>query len=114
VLDAELDAGWLPDLDAMRRRFTLHEPAMPQVTVELADLAAYGSNIVSAVRHSSSPAVTGPLHKHLIRRKIKGKLAAAAIRPIPDASTKRCGTPVPERLNTSKSGLDFPPVGKSE
>jgi hypothetical protein len=41
VLDAELDVGRLPDIDALRQRFTPDEPAMPQVTVELADLAAY-------------------------------------------------------------------------
>jgi len=41
ALDAELAAGRMPDLDAMRRRFAPAGSAMPNVTVELADLASY-------------------------------------------------------------------------
>lgn len=41
ALDAELDAGRLPDLDTLCRRFTPTELAVPQVTVELAELSAY-------------------------------------------------------------------------
>src|SRR5262249_14609972 len=41
VLDVELDAGRMPDLDAMHRRFTPAKSTMPNVTVELADLASY-------------------------------------------------------------------------
>ena len=41
ALDAELDSGRLPDLEALSRRFTPDDAAVPDVTVELADLAAY-------------------------------------------------------------------------
>ena len=41
ALDAELDAGRMPNLDAMCRRFAPAESAMPNVTVELAELASY-------------------------------------------------------------------------
>jgi hypothetical protein len=49
ALDAELDAGRLPDLDALHRRFTPAEPTVPHVTVELADLATYDALITGAL-----------------------------------------------------------------
>src|SRR5262249_58138791 len=48
VLDVELDAGRMPDLDAMHRRFTPAKSAMPNVTVELADLASYDAPLTAA------------------------------------------------------------------
>jgi len=48
ALDADLDAGRLPDLDVLHRRFTPAEVAVPHVTVELADLAAYDALITGA------------------------------------------------------------------
>ena len=45
ALDTELDAGRLPDLELLGRRFTPSEAAIPHVTVELADLAAYDALI---------------------------------------------------------------------
>jgi hypothetical protein len=47
ALDTELDAGRLPDLETLHRRFTPPEAAIPHVTVELADLAAYDALIGS-------------------------------------------------------------------
>jgi transposase InsO family protein len=41
ALDAELDTGRLPDLEALSRQFTRGDAAVPDVTIELADLAAY-------------------------------------------------------------------------
>jgi hypothetical protein len=41
AIDAELDAGRLPDLDALDRRFAPHPIAIPDVTVELAPLHLY-------------------------------------------------------------------------
>ena len=41
ALDGELDAGRMPDLDAMHQRFTPARSTVPNVTVELADLASY-------------------------------------------------------------------------
>jgi len=41
ALDAELDSGRLPDLEALSRQFTRDDAAVPEVTIELADLAAY-------------------------------------------------------------------------
>jgi len=48
VLDAELAAGRMPDLDAMHRRFAPTEAAMPNVTVELADLESYDALLAAA------------------------------------------------------------------
>jgi len=48
ALDADLDAGRLPDLDVLHRHFTPAEVAVPHVTVELADLAAYDALITGA------------------------------------------------------------------
>jgi transposase InsO family protein len=52
AIDAELDAGRLPNLDAMQRRFTPDEAAMPDLTVELAELTAYDALISAS--HSAS------------------------------------------------------------
>jgi hypothetical protein len=41
AIDAELDAGRLPDLDTLGRRFAPHPAAIPDVTVELAPLRLY-------------------------------------------------------------------------
>jgi hypothetical protein len=41
VIDAELDAGRLPDLDILRRRFTSDGTAVPDIVVELAPLHLY-------------------------------------------------------------------------
>jgi transposase InsO family protein len=41
ALEAELDAGRLPDLETLCRQFTPDDATVPDVTVELADLAAY-------------------------------------------------------------------------
>jgi transposase InsO family protein len=48
ALDAELDAGRMPNLDAMHRRFAPAEAAMPNVTVELAELASYDALLTAA------------------------------------------------------------------
>jgi hypothetical protein len=41
AIDAELDAGRLPDLDGMRARFKPNAVAMPEVAVQLLPLSAY-------------------------------------------------------------------------
>jgi hypothetical protein len=41
AIDAELDAGRLPDLDTLGRRFAPHPTAIPDITVELAPLHLY-------------------------------------------------------------------------
>ena len=41
AIDAELDAGRLPDLDTLRRRFAPHPTAIPDITVEVASLHLY-------------------------------------------------------------------------
>ena len=41
AIDAALDAGALPDLDALRERFRPAETAIPQVAVALVPLSAY-------------------------------------------------------------------------
>ena len=55
ALDAELAAGRMPDLDAMRRRFAPAGLAMPNVTVELADLASYDA-LLTAGRDAAAMA----------------------------------------------------------
>ena len=41
AIDAELDAGRLPDLDMLNRRFAAVPAAIPDVTVEVAPLHLY-------------------------------------------------------------------------
>jgi hypothetical protein len=41
AINAELDAGRLPDLDTLGRRFAPHPAAMPDITVEVASLHLY-------------------------------------------------------------------------
>jgi hypothetical protein len=41
AIDAELDAGRLPDLDALHRRFAADHAAIPDITVALAPLHLY-------------------------------------------------------------------------
>jgi hypothetical protein len=41
AIDAELDAGRLPDLDELGRRFAPHPAAIPDITVEVAPLHLY-------------------------------------------------------------------------
>ena len=41
AINAELDAGRLPDLDALRRRFAPNPCDIPDVTVEVAPLHLY-------------------------------------------------------------------------
>jgi hypothetical protein len=41
AIEAELDAGCLPDLDRLRQRFTPDQAAIPDVAVELVPLSAY-------------------------------------------------------------------------
>src|SRR6516162_10069555 len=41
IIDAELDAGRLPDLDLLARRFAPDPAAIPDITVELAPLHLY-------------------------------------------------------------------------
>ena len=48
ALDAELAEGRTPDLDAMRGRFAPTEAAVPNVTVELAELASYDALLATA------------------------------------------------------------------
>jgi hypothetical protein len=59
ALDTELDAGRLPDLEVLSRRFTPTEAAIPHVTVELADLAAYdaliGRSLSASVQEGGRP-----------------------------------------------------------
>jgi hypothetical protein len=52
ALDAELEAGRPPSLNAMHQRFTPAESAMPNVTVELAELASY--NALLSAGHDAS------------------------------------------------------------
>jgi hypothetical protein len=52
AIDADLAAGRMPDLDAMRRHFAPAESAMPNVTVELAELASYDALL--AAGHDAS------------------------------------------------------------
>lgn len=54
MLDVELDAGRLPDLDALRHRFTPDDAAVPDVRVELADLAAYDALLSGASESASA------------------------------------------------------------
>jgi hypothetical protein len=55
AIDAELDAGRLPDLDSMCARFKPEAPAVPEVVVQLAPLSAY-DELLSA--HESDGAIT--------------------------------------------------------
>jgi hypothetical protein len=48
AIDADLDAGCLPDLDRLRQRFTPDRAAIPDVAVELVPLSAYDE--LAAVR----------------------------------------------------------------
>ena len=48
AIDADLDAGVLPDLDRLRDRFKPDRTAIPDVAVELVPLAAYDE--LAAVR----------------------------------------------------------------
>ena len=41
AIDAELDAGRLPDLETLNRRFTPHPTAIPDITIEVAPLHLY-------------------------------------------------------------------------
>ena len=41
AIDADLDAGVLPDLNRLRERFKPDRAAIPHVTVELVPLSAY-------------------------------------------------------------------------
>jgi hypothetical protein len=41
AIDTELDAGWLPDLDALCRRFAPDPAGIPEVTVERVSLHLY-------------------------------------------------------------------------
>ena len=41
TINAELDAGRLPDLEALGRRFAPHPTAIPDITVELVPLYLY-------------------------------------------------------------------------
>jgi hypothetical protein len=41
AIDAELDAGKLPDLETLSRRFAPHPTAIPDVTIEVAPLHLY-------------------------------------------------------------------------
>jgi hypothetical protein len=47
MLDALLEAGVLPDLDALRRRFAPVADVVPTVIVSLPDLAAYDALCVA-------------------------------------------------------------------
>jgi hypothetical protein len=48
TIDADLDAGDLPDLDRLYQRFTPDRTAIPNVAVELVPLSAYDE--LAAVR----------------------------------------------------------------
>ena len=48
AIDADLDAGVLPDLDRLRERFKPDRAAIPDVAVELVPLSAYDE--LAAVR----------------------------------------------------------------
>ena len=41
AIDAELDAGRLPDLETLSRRFAPHPTAIPDITIEVASLHLY-------------------------------------------------------------------------
>ena len=41
AINAELDAGRLPDLDTLSRRFAAAPPAIPHVTIEVTPLDLY-------------------------------------------------------------------------
>ena len=58
AIDAELDAGCLPDLDRLRERFKPDRAVIPHVAVELVPLSAYDE--LAAVRASkTSPVLDG-------------------------------------------------------
>jgi len=52
AIEAELDAGKLPDLDRLRERFTPDRAAIPDVAVVLTPLSAYDE--LAAVRSPSA------------------------------------------------------------
>ena len=52
AIDADLDAGVLPDLDRLRERFKPDRAAIPDVAVELVPLSAYDE--LAAVRTPSA------------------------------------------------------------
>jgi transposase InsO family protein len=53
VIDAELDAGRLPDLDSLHRRFASDGTAIPDIVVELAPLHLYDE--LGAIRQVGAP-----------------------------------------------------------
>ena len=53
AIDAELDAGRLPDLDSMRARFQPDPGAMPEVIVQLAPLSAYDELLSAHQSHGA-------------------------------------------------------------
>ena len=53
AIDAELDAGRLPDLDMLNRRFAAVPAAIPDVTVEVAPLHLYDE--LSTVQSGGAP-----------------------------------------------------------
>jgi hypothetical protein len=53
AIDAELDAGRLPDLDSLHRRFASDGTAIPDIVVELAPLHLYDE--LGAIRQVGAP-----------------------------------------------------------
>jgi hypothetical protein len=53
AIDAELDAGRLPDLDRMHARFKPEAAAMPEVVVQLAPLSAYDELLSAHESHGA-------------------------------------------------------------
>jgi len=53
AIDAEIDAGRLPDLDRLRQRFKSDSVAIPDVTVQLAPLSSYDQ--LAAVDQEARP-----------------------------------------------------------
>jgi hypothetical protein len=91
AVNAELDAGRLPDLDTLGRRFAPNPAAMPDITVEVASLHLYDelSSALSSwwVRHESDRSRRLRPHRAAPRR-----TAAAAVKQVWVPSRSPCYT----------------------
>ena len=71
AIDADLDAGVLPDLDRMRERFQPDRATIPDVAVELVPLSAYDE--LAAVRAPTAASKSTTV-------KLKSCCSAASVR----------------------------------
>ena len=56
TIDADLDAGALPDLDRLRHRFTPDRAVIPDVAVDLVPLSAYDETACAQIAPRSARA----------------------------------------------------------